>query len=1112
MSGRTPSLTHRRALRAAGITLMCAVAAIGFASTSSVPAGAAPVADFLLETHASGFTVPTDLAFAPNGLLFVAEKSGLIKVVDRAGAATVFADLRADVNDAGERGLLGIVVHPNFVAGSPYVYALHSYDPPQAATAPGNAARDGDGQRVSRLVRLTANAATGYTTMVTGSSTTILGNASTWTNTGDPNARDSDQSTSWACGRTTFVADCLPSDGRSHSIGTVAFGPDGMLYVGNGDASDFSNADPRSLRALDVNSPAGKILRVDPDTGLGLPDNPHWNGDATTNASRVYVSGLRNPYRFSFGGGSLWIGDVGEGDWEEVNRGVAGASYGWPCYEGGAAGTATTNAGFNAMPTCISYIAGGTTTAPTWSYAHGAGGAAIVVGDMYEGTSWPAEFQGALIVGDFVQQSLQAVRVNGAPITSAPLATDLLASDAEFGPDGHLYVSGLATGVVQRIRYAPGEQLPGALRVTTSPAVPAKIVIDGAERANWGIDWMTLSAGNHQLCVTDVPGFVTPPCQSVEVASGLTTEVVFSFEANAVLSVSTRTSAGVTGVPSRISIDGVPAGEWGVEVGRGPGVAEVCFGAVAGFEAPACRTVTLTAGARMVVDGVFTPSVGAPGLAGPLGQLRVATSPAVPSTMLLDGIPISTWSVNWVRMPPGQRTVCFTDVPGYTTPPCRNVTITAGMTTNSTATFEPRGTLRVTTSPPSGVTISVDGVDHNQWGLFADAVPGTHEVCAAFRAGPACARADVTAGAVTSVVLSPPVPFNQPPLVSAGVDITIVDTDGSGSEEVPLDGNASHDPDGTLVASVWTESGAELATGLSPTVSFAVGTHTVQLDVTDDRGAIATDTVVVTVESPPPPPPTDLVHLSTTTDGIAGGLAFADEDIVTWSESTGTWTMLFDGSDVGLGNSNARDIDAFTIMPDGSLLMSTTSGTFIPDVGSIDDSDLVRFVPTSLGPTTAGTWSMWFDGSDVGLTTNEENIDSIEMLEDGTFVVGIAGDGSVTGATTVGDHDLLRFGPSTLGATTTGTWEMWFDGSDVEFAAPTEGVVGVSMPRAGTVYLSTRGAFTAGATTGDGMDVVSCSGPVTGDLTSCASTERFWDGSTKGLTGMQIDGMQLRPV
>ncbi len=1108
MSGRTTSLTRRRARSAAGATLACALAMVGLTSTSRVPAGAAPVANFLLETRASGFTVPTDLSFAPNGLLFVAEKSGLLKVVDGAGATKVFADLRAEVNDAGERGLLGIVVHPNFASGSPYVYALHTYDPPQAATATGTAARDGDGQRVSRLVRLTADAATGYTTMLAGSQTTILGGASTWANTGDPNARDSDQSTQWACGRTSFVADCIPADGRSHSIGTVAFGPDGMLYAGNGDASDFSNADPRSLRSIDVNSLAGKILRVDPDTGMGLPDNPHWNGDPTSNASRVYVSGLRNPYRFSFGGGSLWIGDVGQGDWEEVNKGVPGASFGWPCYEGGAAGAAAANPGFSSSPACVTYVASGATAAPTWSYPHDLGGAAIVVGDVYEGSSWPAEYHGALIVGDFVQQSLQAVRVNGAPITATPLATGILASDAEFGPDGHLYIAGLATGVVQRIRYAPGERLPGSIRVTTSPPLPAMVTIDGAERTNWGIDWMTIAAGAHQLCMSDVPGFITPPCQTVEVNSEVITNVVFEFRANAVLSVSTRTSAGVIGVPSRISIDGIPAGEWGAEVGRAPGSAEVCFGAVAGFATPPCQTVALAVGTRTVVDGVFTPSAGAPGLGGPVGQLRVATSPAVPATMLLDGIPISTWSVDWVRMTPGQRMLCFTDVPGYATPPCRAVTIAANATTTSIGTFVRRGTLRVATAPPTNVAISVAGVDRNQWGLYTDASPGAHRVCAAFRAGPSCVDVAVSAGSETMVTLSPPVPLNQPPLASAGVDLVVVDTDGSGAESVALDGSASHDPDGALVTAVWTEAGAQVATGLAPNVTFTVGTHTLQLAVADDRGSTATDSVVVTVEAAPPR--ADLVQLSTTGDGAAGGLAFADEDIITWAPETRTWAMLFDGSDVGLGGSSARDIDAFATLSDGSILLSITSASTIPDVGSIDDSDLVRFVPASLGATTAGTFEWYLDGSDVGLTTNEENIDSLEVLADGSLVVGITGPGDVSGATGVADHDLLRFVPVSLGTATSGAWSLWLDGSDIGLTTATEGIVGVSMPRAGAIYVSTRGAFAVGAITGDGMDVISCSSPIIGDATTCATTELFWDGTTNGLAGLQIDGLQVR--
>jgi hypothetical protein len=199
-------------------------------------------------------------------------------------------------------------------------------------------------------------------------------------------------------------------------------------------------------------------------------------------------------------------------------------------------------------------------------------------------------------------------------------------------------------------------------------------------------------------------------------------------------------------------------------------------------------------------------------------------------------------------------------------------------------------------------------------------------------------------------------------------------------------------------------------------------------------------------------------------------------------------------------------------MPDGSIVMSITAASTIPDVGSIDDSDLVRFIPTSLGSTTTGTFEFYLDGSDVGLTTNEENIDSVEVLEDGTLVVGIAGAGSVTGATTVADHDLLRFVPAALGANTSGIWSMWFDGSDVELATPTEGIVGVSMPRAGTVYLSTKGVFSMGTIIGDGMDVLSCTTPVTGAATSCAATARFWDGSTKGLTGLQIDGMQLRPA
>jgi glucose/arabinose dehydrogenase len=135
----------------------------------------------------------------------------------------------------------------------------------------------------------------------------------------------------------TPVQDCIPSDSPSHSIGTVTFSPDGSaLFVGTGDGAHFNFTDKRALRSLQLNSMAGKIFRIDPITGQGLPSNPFYDGDPNSNRSKVYNLGLRNPFRFTIHPqtGIPYIGDVGWNSWEEINTGI-GKNFGWPCYEGG---------------------------------------------------------------------------------------------------------------------------------------------------------------------------------------------------------------------------------------------------------------------------------------------------------------------------------------------------------------------------------------------------------------------------------------------------------------------------------------------------------------------------------------------------------------------------------------------------------------------------------------------------------------------------------------------------------------------------------------------------------------------------------------------------------
>jgi hypothetical protein len=134
------------------------------------------------------------------------------------------------------------------------------------------------------------------------------------------------------------------------------------------------------------------------------------------------------------------------------------------------------------------------------------------------------------------------------------------------------------------------------------------------------------------------------------------------------------------------------------------------------------------------------------------GMLRVTTN--APSQILVDGIPRDTWGLNWVKLPPGEYTVSFTDVGGFSTPTSRLVTVTEGVTTETAGAFVVRGWLRVTTSPPVPSTISVDGVPRNDWGIWTDLPVGDYEVCFGDVEGfttPECQLATLTAGNTTIV-------------------------------------------------------------------------------------------------------------------------------------------------------------------------------------------------------------------------------------------------------------------------------------------------------------------------------------------------------------------------
>jgi hypothetical protein len=165
-----------------------------------------------------------------------------------------------------------------------------------------------------------------------------------------------------------------------------------------------------------------------------------------------------------------------------------------------------------------------------------------------------------------------------------------------------------------------------------------------------------------------------------------------------------------------------------------------------------------------------------------------------------------------------------------------------------------------------------------------------------------------------------------------------------------------------------------------------------------------------------------------------------DSDVVRFDATSlgattaGTFSMYFDGSDVGLTQS-AADVDAFELLSDGRLVMSTT-GTVSVSSASARDEDLLAFTPTSLGQTTAGTFALYFDGSDVGLGENPEDIDAMSVDSSGRLFLSTADTFAVPGLSGT-DEDVFAFNPTQLGPTTAGTYSptLVFDGSSFGLAA-----------------------------------------------------------------------------
>ena len=328
---------------------------------------------FIETTLASGIASPTAMAIAPGGPIFVCSQTGALRVIKN-GVLLTTPFVTLSVDSVGERGLLGVALDPHFTLNH-YIYLYY--------TVPGNPSHN-------RVVRLTANG----DVVLPGSRVILL------------------------------ELDPL-STATNHNGGALHFGADGNLYIAVGDNAEGSNS--QNLSNL-----LGKILRIVPD-GTIPSDNPFVQ--STTARHEIWALGLRNPFTFAFRGTTnlMYINDVGQSTWEEIDLGLAGANYGWPATEG-----PTTNPAYKS---------------PVYYYGH-SDGCAITGGAFYSPSTpnFPSSYVGKYFFGDYCSGFIRILNPSTAQatnfITGASQPVDI-----HVGADGSLYYLARGTGSVMKVRY-----------------------------------------------------------------------------------------------------------------------------------------------------------------------------------------------------------------------------------------------------------------------------------------------------------------------------------------------------------------------------------------------------------------------------------------------------------------------------------------------------------------------------------------------------------------------------------------------------------------------------------------------------------------------------------
>jgi glucose/arabinose dehydrogenase len=389
---------------------------------------------------------PTAMAFAPDGRLFVCLQNGQLRVIKNGTLlAASFVSLAVDSN--GERGLLGVAFDPNF-SSNQFVYVYYTTN-----VAPIH----------NRISRFTAN--------------------------GDVAAAGSE---------VVLVDLDNLSGATNHNGGAIHFGPDGKLYAAVGENANSANAQTLSNRL-------GKILRYNAD-GTIPADNPFFNTATGANRS-IWAVGLRNPFTFGFqpGTGRMFINDVGQSTWEEINDGIAGSNYGWPTCEGFCS---PANTNFRD---------------PLFEYGHGTSsttGCAIVGAAFYNPpvNQFPSSYLGKYFFGDLCSGWIRLFDPATGMATAFATGVSTLV-DLHVGPDGALYYLAQGNGG-QVFRVSAVASQPLNISVRSQVGTGTNVLISGFINSGTAAKKVILRALGPSLQQAGVTGTLADPVLELHSGDG----------------------------------------------------------------------------------------------------------------------------------------------------------------------------------------------------------------------------------------------------------------------------------------------------------------------------------------------------------------------------------------------------------------------------------------------------------------------------------------------------------------------------------------------------------------------------------------------------------------